>query len=105
VHIVDDHITEEVVLGTPAPAEVPSGPNLEIEGKKKKVRNAKGKLFLRSPGPRSVFGVGVKWRKEREGYRLETENDIVGIVMLEIQSVEDLPKLRNSGYFVPLSHV
>lgn len=56
-----------------------------------------------SPGAGSAFGVGVESRKGKEGYSLEAGNDIVGIVMLEIQRVEDLPKLRNSRCPVLLS--
>ncbi|KAF8237320.1 hypothetical protein L208DRAFT_1356433 [Tricholoma matsutake] len=98
-----DPLTGEVVPGTPAP--IPA----DTEGEKEKVRKTKGKLFLKSksksasipttpmpsPGAGSAFGVGVESRKGKEGYSLEAGNDIVGIVMLEIQRVEDLPKLRN----------
>jgi len=36
-------------------------------------------------------------KKKREiGYQYAGGNDIIGIVMLEVQSAEDLPRLRNS---------
>ena len=35
------------------------------------------------------------WRK-KGGYSLNSENDILGIVMLEIKGAQDLPKLKNS---------
>ncbi|KAH6889598.1 phosphatidylserine decarboxylase-domain-containing protein [Coprinopsis sp. MPI-PUGE-AT-0042] len=41
------------------------------------------------------FGRKTKTREARKEYSLGTDNDIVGIVMLEIRSAEDLPKLSN----------
>lgn len=41
---------------------------------------------------------GAKKTKSKAGYQFEGGNDIVGIVMLEIQSAEDLPRLKNSAY-------
>jgi len=37
-----------------------------------------------------------KNRRKKDGYSFGSENDIVGIVMLEIKSAEDLPRLKNS---------
>ena len=109
------------------PPSASSNTEFETAGEKKEGPGGRGKegkrkLFLKSkgknlswggvgspvpspspspgPGPGSALGVGVEWKKsggEGEGYSLEAGNDIVGIVLLEIQSVEDLPKLRNSG--------
>jgi phosphatidylserine decarboxylase len=38
------------------------------------------------------------------GFQFEGTNDIVGIVMLEIQSAEDLPRLSNSAFSSLLRH-
>jgi phosphatidylserine decarboxylase len=38
-----------------------------------------------------------KWKKSTDGYSLNSGNDILGIVMLEIQGAEDLPKLKNGA--------
>ena len=44
------------------------------------------------------------WQGQKSGtFELDAENDIVGIVMLEIHSATDLPRLRNSGLLEPLS--
>lgn len=43
--------------------------------------------------------VGAASVKKKVDYSLEAANDIVGIVMLEIQSAEDLPRLKNSAFF------
>lgn len=39
------------------------------------------------------------WSAKKIEYNLSTSNDILGIVMLEINSAEDLPKLKNSLSF------
>ena len=41
---------------------------------------------------------------KKKDYNFSTENDIQGIVMLEIQNAVDLPRLKNSEYtmFLPL---
>ena len=45
------------------------------------------------------------WQGQKSGaFELEAENDIVGIVMLEIQSATDLPRLRNSELLELLLH-
>lgn len=36
--------------------------------------------------------------KKKEAYNFSAANDILGIVMLEIQSASDLPKLKNSTF-------
>jgi phosphatidylserine decarboxylase len=38
------------------------------------------------------------------GFELEADNDVMGIVMLEIHSATDLPRLRNSKSFESLTH-
>ncbi len=56
-----------------------------MPGKRKKI-----------PGP---------WHGQKSGtFELEADNDIVGIVMLEIHSATDLPRLRNSKSFEPPTH-
>jgi phosphatidylserine decarboxylase len=43
------------------------------------------------------------WHGHKSGaFELEADNDIVGIVMLEIHSATDLPRLRNSELLEPL---
>jgi len=96
--------------GTPAPVPESEG---TVEKPEKEGKLGKGKLFLKSKGRSMSWGSGVgsplpspspspgpeaegRRKKSKEPYSLEAGNDIVGIVMLEIQSVEDLPKLRNS---------
>jgi hypothetical protein len=37
-------------------------------------------------------------RKKRGDYNFSTENDIQGIVMLEILGATDLPKIKNSAF-------
>jgi phosphatidylserine decarboxylase len=45
------------------------------------------------------------WHGQKSGtFELEADNDIVGIVMLEIHSATDLPRLRNSELLEPLPH-
>ncbi|KAG5642253.1 hypothetical protein DXG03_003354 [Asterophora parasitica] len=39
--------------------------------------------------------VGRRTRREEQGYSLDSGDDILGIVMLEVQRVEDLPRLKN----------
>ena len=41
----------------------------------------------------------MRRRKKEVGYEFKGSNDIVGIVMLEIQGAEDLPKISNSKFF------
>jgi phosphatidylserine decarboxylase len=38
-----------------------------------------------------------KWSSKKPDYNFSAENDIVGIVMLEIRGASDLPKLKNSA--------
>ncbi len=42
------------------------------------------------------------WAAKGKDYNFNAANDILGIVMLEIQSAKDLPKLKNSMWFLPL---
>jgi phosphatidylserine decarboxylase len=41
-----------------------------------------------------------RFRRKRQGpdYNFSAENDIVGIVMLEIRGASDLPKLKNCAF-------
>jgi phosphatidylserine decarboxylase len=41
--------------------------------------------------------------KRESGYKFQGENDIVGIVLLEIQSASDLPRLLNSAFLTSFS--
>lgn len=49
-----------------------------------------------SAGATSAVKEKKKNRRKKDGYSFGGENDIVGIVMLEIKSAEDLPRLKNS---------
>lgn len=44
----------------------------------------------------SATAIAVADSKKKVDYSLGTQNDIVGIVMLEIQGADDLPRLKNS---------
>ncbi|KAF9461635.1 phosphatidylserine decarboxylase-domain-containing protein [Collybia nuda] len=121
---VVDPTTGELVPGTPAPALASPGIGAEEEGKKEKKGKRFRKSWgagspALSPSPvaqesgesggsghesRSPSGSGSdnvraegvkKGRKKKVEYSLDAGNDIVGIVMLEIQSAEDLPRLKN----------
>jgi len=47
----------------------------------------------------------VSWTSNKSaGYNFSAANDIVGIVMLEIKSATDLPKLKNSEWVCSLRH-
>ena len=57
------------------------------------VPTATGGKKKRLPGP---------WSGQKsESYELDAENDIAGIVMLEIHGATDLPRWRNSEVFLP----
>ncbi|KAK6980779.1 phosphatidylserine decarboxylase proenzyme 2 [Favolaschia claudopus] len=59
----------------------------------------------RRPKPQRAYSLGgdvgppIGSRRQAEVERAR-ENDIVGIVMLEIAGAEDLPRLKNSGWFL-----
>ncbi|KAJ2911980.1 hypothetical protein MD484_g8436, partial [Candolleomyces efflorescens] len=80
--------TSSSTVGTPGPSPLPT-PILEAaptDAGEKKARKASG----------------VKKSKSKAEYQFEGGKDIVGIVMLEIQSAEDLPWLRNTlGLRIP----
>jgi phosphatidylserine decarboxylase len=64
-----------------------------VSGAEKEKRMAFRKSWS-SSGVVSSQGGGQK----KVNYSLGAANDIVGIVMLEIQRADDLPRLKNSGY-------
>jgi phosphatidylserine decarboxylase len=48
-----------------------------------------------TPGGRRRRPIFRKHKSRGTHYNFSNENDILGIVMLEVQGAEDLPKLRN----------
>jgi phosphatidylserine decarboxylase len=56
-----------------------------------------------TPGRRKQIP-GPRHGQKSGGFELEADNDIVGIVMIEIHSATDLPQLRNSKLFETLTH-
>ncbi|KAF8055577.1 phosphatidylserine decarboxylase-domain-containing protein [Lyophyllum atratum] len=73
-------------LGTPSPAVPPPNPVIDpVSGN------------LPALSVPAIEGKKGKGRRAREGkaYSLDAQNDILGIVMLEVLKAEDLPKLKN----------
>jgi phosphatidylserine decarboxylase len=60
---------------TPVPLRGPPGSDNALKGKRRKFRKS--------------------WSAKKAEYNLSAGNDIMGIVMLEVNSAEDLPKLKN----------
>jgi phosphatidylserine decarboxylase len=61
--------------------------------------------------PEQVAASDAKQHKKRfrrrgrnDGYQFNAENDIVGIVMLEVEGAKDLPRLRNSALIIFLPY-
>ncbi|KAF8881364.1 phosphatidylserine decarboxylase-domain-containing protein [Infundibulicybe gibba] len=85
----------------PAPEATPRPAATPAEKEKKKMFRkswSPGSGSLSSSSsitPSSGAGSPGSPGKDGAGYSLETANDIVGIVMLEIQRAEDLPRLKN----------
>ena len=81
-----------------------------MEGEEKDGKGKKGKKDKKDKEKEKSKAEGKekgrKGRKKGE-FKLGDDNDIVGIVLLEIQSAEDLPRLSNSAFcfmfpFTPL---
>ncbi|RDB20431.1 Phosphatidylserine decarboxylase proenzyme 3, partial [Hypsizygus marmoreus] len=95
-----DPVTGEMVPGTPAPVVVPEEKEKEKEKEKKRFRKS-WVSTSRPPTPAGDVIPGTETKKKgrkaggKGAYSLDAGNDIVGIVMLEIQRAEDLPKLKN----------
>ncbi|KAK0446101.1 phosphatidylserine decarboxylase-domain-containing protein [Armillaria borealis] len=73
------------------------GSGLEKE-KKKRFKKNWGTSSSSTPGTSSGSGnegAGGRMKRKKQPYSFSGPNDIVGIVMLEIKSAEDLPKLKN----------
>jgi phosphatidylserine decarboxylase len=58
-----------------------------------------------TPTPGKRKKIPGPWHGQTSGdFEFEADNDIMGIVMLEIHSATDLPRLRNSKLFEHLTH-
>ena len=78
-HVIEPSIPVDLELSRQSSRPTPT------PGKRKKI-----------PGP---------WQGQTSGdFELEADNDIMGIVMLEIHSATDLPRFGNSKLFEPLTH-
>jgi phosphatidylserine decarboxylase len=90
-------LTRRPVRRTGTPSDTSSSPQSQS--------TSTSRSSLPTPAPGKRKKIPGPWHGQTSGdFELEADNDIMGIVMLEIHSATDLPRLRNSKLFEPLTH-
>ena len=90
-------LTRRPVRRTGTPSDTSSTPQSQSSS------TSRSSLPTPTPGKRKK--IPGPWHGQTSGdFELEADNDIMGIVMLEIHGATDLPRLRNSKLFEPHKH-
>lgn len=91
-------LTRRPVRRTGTPSDTSSSPQSQSTSSSRQ-------SSLPTPAPGKRRKIPGPWNGQTSGgFELEADNDVMGIVMLEIHSATDLPRLRNSKLFGPLTH-